>query len=173
LYWIKIIVAKLILGSYYNYMAFDYGKPNHSRFGSLGDHKANILKKVLAEGKIKIFRDAADAVERTDIIVPNGKVVITKDYEAVARLSKFKKIDIYSSEDTLLDSLDIITDSSMIHSYKFYFHNSPVGRGFGDIAMCLIQSLIEGSADPRLLTGSSVDPEVVATIKDILSGKSV
>ncbi len=154
-------------------MAFDYGKPNSSRFGGIGDHKATILKKEMAEGRIKVYRDSRDSVERTEITVPDGKVVITKDYEEVARLSKFKKIDIYSAEDTLLDSLDIITDSSMIHSYKFYFHNTPVGRGFGDMAMCLVQSLVEGSADPRLLQGSSVDPEVIEVIQKVLKGKSV
>lgn len=161
------------MGSYHIYMAFDYGKPNSSRFGSLGDHKATILKKVLAEGRIKIYRDSRDSVERTEISVPDGKVVILKDYEEVARLSKFKKIDIYSSEDTLLDTLDVITDSSMIHSYKFYFHNSPIGRGNGDIAMCLVQSLVEGSADPRLLAGSSVDPQVIEVIQKVLKGKSI
>ncbi len=154
-------------------MAFNYGKPNSSRFGSLGDHRATILKKEMAEGRIKIFRDSRDSVERTEISVSDGKVVITKDYEQVARLSKFKKIDIYSTEDTPLDSLDIITDSSMIHSYKFYFHNSPIGRGYGDLAMCLIQSLVEGSADPRLLAGSSVDPQVLEVIQKVLKGKSV
>ncbi len=168
-----LILAKSILESYHIHMAFDYGKPNSSRFGGLGDHRATILKKVMAEGKIKIYRDSRDSVERTEISVPDGKVVILKDYEEVARLSKFKKIDIYSSEDTLLDTLDIITDSSMIHSYKFYFHNSPIGRGNGDIAMCLVQTLIEGSADPRLLAGSAIDPQVVEIIQKVLKGKSV
>ncbi|HUQ84713.1 MAG TPA: hypothetical protein VM077_00160 [Candidatus Limnocylindrales bacterium] len=154
-------------------MAFDYRNPNSKRFGSAGDHKATILKKVMADGKIKVYRDSQDSVERTEISVNDGKIVITKDYEAVARLSKFKKIDVYSNQDTLLDSIDIITDSSMIHSYKFYYHNSPVGRGYGEIAMCLTQSCLEGSVDPRLLAGSAIDPQVIETIQNILKGKSI
>ncbi|HVF68987.1 MAG TPA: hypothetical protein VNA13_00295 [Xanthomonadales bacterium] len=170
---IHYALAKMPASGYHNFMAFDYRNPNSKRFGSLGDHKATILKKEMADGQIKVYRDSRDSVERTEITVPDGKVIITKDYEEVARLSKFKKIDIYSNEDTHLDSIDIITDSSMIHSYKFYFHNSAIGRGYGDIALCLMQGFQEGTVDPRLLTGSTVDPEVIETIQKILKGKSV
>ena len=154
-------------------MAFDYGKPNSSRFGSLGDHRATILKKVLSEGKIKVFRDPTDAVEKTEITLDKGKIVIHKDYEQVARLSKFKRIDIYSQDDTLLDSIDIVTEESIIHSYTFYFHKSPIGRGNGNLDECIISAFAEGSIDPRYLQGSSVDQEVITTIKKILEEKRI
>jgi hypothetical protein len=141
-------------------------------YGTIGDHKANILKKVLAEGKIKVYADTAGNVERTDIITPDGKVSITKDYEQVVRLSKFKRIDIYSSEDSLLESLDIVVDNSLIHSYIFYYRQSMIGRGQGDIAAFLANSLLGEGIDPRLISGSSIDPEVMTTIQNILKGKS-
>jgi hypothetical protein len=140
-------------------------------YTKIGDHKATILKKVLADGRIKVYRDAVDAVEKTEISLPEGKVIINKDYEKVARLSRFKKIDIYSNEDTLLESIDIETEESMVHSYRFYLRSSPIGRGFGDIATCIANAFVEGSLDPRYLQGSSVDEEVITTIKSILTGK--
>lgn len=142
-------------------------------YGKLGDHRATILKKVMAEGAIKFYSDPTGSVERVDILLPEGKVAITKDYEKVARLSKYKKIDIYSNEDTLLDTIDIINENSMVHTYMFYYRRSPLGRGNGDVAPVIIESLIPGTVDPRLLSGSSVDPAVIETIQKILQGKNV
>jgi hypothetical protein len=154
-------------------MTFNDAKLNSGKFGGLGDHKANILKKVLSEGAVKVYSDPSGAVERTDISLGSGKVVITKDFEKVARLSKYKKIDIYSNEDTLLDTIDIINENSMIHTYIFYYRRSPLGRGYGDIGSFIIQSLMPGTLDPRLVSGSSVDPAVIDSIKKIMAGKSV
>lgn len=141
--------------------------------GSLGDHTATILKKVLLDGKVKVFRNPTDTVEKTVITLVNGKIVIHKDFEQIARLSKFKSIDIYSSDETLLDSIDIITEESIIHSYTFYIDRSPIGRGHGDIDECIVNAFVEGSIDPRFLQGSSVDGEVITTIRNVLEGKRI
>lgn len=154
-------------------MAFDSSKPNSAPFGSTVVHKATILKKVMGNGAIKVFTDSKGASERIEIVLTEGKVVINKDYELVSSMAHFKTIELYSSEDVLKDSIDIISQDSRIHVFTFYFHNSPIGRGNGDIGLSIAEAFVTGSVDPRYLAGASVDPEVIETIQNILKGKSV
>lgn len=154
-------------------MAFDPLHPNPKRFGSIGEHKATILKKVMGGGMIKVFTDPIGAAEKIEIELTDGKVVIIKDYEVTPNRAHFKKIDLYSNEDTLLDTIDIVSEDLQIHVFTFYFHKSPIGKGSGDIGLVIAESLIGGSVDPRYIAAAEVDPEVINTIQTVLKGKTI
>jgi hypothetical protein len=152
-------------------MNFDPSNPSNR--GSLGEHKATILKKIIADGNVKIYTDPQGVVEKTDISIPEGKIVVIKDYEVTARLAKYKKIDVYSNTEQKLDTVDIISENSMMHTYTFYFHGNAIGKGSGDLGTALASGFFPDAVDPRLLAGSAVDPEVIKVIKDVLQEKRI
>jgi hypothetical protein len=88
--------------------------------------------------------------------------------------SRYKKIEIFSLDEESLGTLDIITDLQLLHpTFRFYLGTSPLGRGSGDIGMFIAGKLLGDFADPRLIAGSSVDPEVMQTIEKMIERKTL
>ena len=154
-------------------MAFD------SHLGGLGDshsgHPAIILKHTLHDGNIKIFEDAKGIAERTEIIIPEGKVVVYKDYEVSEKLAMYKKIDIFSVEDELRGTIDIMPHdrTSPYPAYRFFYEKAEIGGGKGDIALFIGQNFLGENLDSRSGIGTTVDEEVISTIKRVLQTKSI
>ncbi|MEK7571086.1 MAG: hypothetical protein AAB553_02320 [Patescibacteria group bacterium] len=153
-----------------------------SRFGGIAQHhdeKRYVLKKMEAEGKIKFYDDEKKETGKVEIIAEKGKVVFYKDYlpspAGVGFLERIKKIDIFSSDDELRDTLFVITDDkTMMHPiYQFSQGNMVLGRGKGDIVMAIAYHLLGDVIDSRFILGSAVDEEVLTTIKKLIEGKTI
>lgn len=150
-----------------------------SHFGSLGDrnssHPAVILKRTLYEGNVKIYEDAKGIAERCEISLPEGKIVVYKDYEVSEKLAKYKRIDILSLEDNLKGTIDIIPRdrTSPRPGYRFFYERSEIGSGSGDIAIYIAQKFLGESLGSRSAIGTEVDEEVISTIKSVLQSKAI
>lgn len=148
-----------------------------SHFGTLGDrnskHPAIILKRTMMDGSVRVYEDSTGGAERTDIIVPEGKVVVHKDYELLVTLAQFKKIVVLSKDDEVKGSIDVIARdrTSPKPVYRFFYNRSEIGGGYGDIGMFLAHKLLGGVMDARTGVGTTVDDEVISTIKEILQSK--
>jgi hypothetical protein len=160
-------------------MAFDGSKPRSSHFGGLGDrhsdHEANILKRTLLDGQVKLFEDSTGFAERMEIFLPKGKVVIYKDFEAAEALAKYKKIVILSEDGISKGTIELIPRDRKNPNpvYRCFIDRVEIGSGYGDISFYVAHQLLGGSIDPRSGVGTSVDPEVIATIKQIIGSRTV
>ena len=152
--------------------------PIHSsHFGGLGDRRSShptiILKRTYMDGNIKIFVDSTGGAEKTEILVPEGKVVVYKDFEITPVLSKYKKIQILTVDDELHGSMDLIARdrNSPVPVYRVFFERSELGSANGDIGMLIAHKLLGGSMDASAGIGSSIDDEIINTIKRVLHSK--
>jgi len=135
-------------------------------------HSATFLKRNVLDGKIRVFEDEKGGAERAEILIPEGKVVIIKDYEEAPQFAKYQRVDCYSLRDELLGTLTIIQDNRFLKDYRFYDGNMPLGRGNGDIVAAIAQKLLgEEVMDPRYVAGSTIDAVVVETIKHMFPRK--
>ncbi len=143
-----------------------------SHSGKLSEHPMVILKKVLNDGDYKVFQDKTGHAERIEIVVPEGKIVIIKDYEQVPTLAHYKKVDVFGKNDESLGSLEIFFEDRTMKNgtLRFFENKSQIGTGHGDIGIAIASQLLTLSLDPRLVSDSSIDPEVIASIKRMLQG---
>jgi hypothetical protein len=136
-------------------------------------HKATILKKVLNNGAYKIYADITGHVQRTEISLPEGKVIIIKDYEKVPAFAHYRSLTVLSSQDISLGSLSIVPEDRKLpnSSLRFYDGNTQIGSGSGDIGLAIADKLLGIEADPRRTAMSSVDPDIITSITNFLKGK--
>lgn len=136
-------------------------------------HKATILKNSLNNGAYKVYQDPSGHVQRTEIIVPEGKIVIIKDYDKVPVFSHYRSLTVYSSGDVSLGSLGIVPEDRRIPDsmLRFYNGNMQIGSGRGDIGVAIASNLLNLEVDPRKAATSKVDPDVIAAITEFLKGK--
>jgi hypothetical protein len=148
-----------------------YGGP------SLGDshqgHNATLLRQRLEDGKVKVFTDPKGVSERTEIQMPNGLVVVYKDYSFSRTLAHYKSIEILDMEKQPLGTIELEPANRLVtHTdYRFFYEKSEIGRGNGDVGLFLAQKLVSKSIQPRSGKGTGVDDEVVTTILSILNSK--
>ena len=160
-------------------MSFDPKFQHSSRFGGLGDrgsHTANILKRTMLDGQMKVFEDESKMLEKTEILAKQGNVVLNTKYITVGGAGRLEDIEIYSLENELRGKIDVITDhQTQLHPiYRFSQGGAVLGQGTGDVAMFIAAKVLgEEGIDPRYLTGSSVDDEVINTITKLLQGKTL
>ncbi len=165
-------------------MVFDINDPNPSSEQSISHlaslsgqhlaHPAIILKRTLYDGNVKIFEDAKGIAQRTEILVSEGKIVVYKDYEVSEKLAKYKKIDVFSIEDELRGTIDIIARdrTSPNPSYRFFYEGGEIGAGSGDLALFIAQKFLGENIASRSGIGTYLDEEVILTIKKIFQNKS-
>jgi len=160
-------------------MAFDQKVGYSSRFGGLGDKAhgtANILKRTMLNGQMKVYEDETKKLERTEILAKEGTLNFHTEYLTVGSIARLKSIEIISLDNEPLGTVEVITDSqTQLHPiYRFSYHGGPIGRGTGDVAMFIAQKLLgDAEIDPRYTLGSSVDPEVVDIITKLLQRKTI
>lgn len=160
-------------------MSFDPNKFSSSRFGGLGDrgsHTANILKRTLMDGRVKVYEDETKKLEKTEILADKGTIAFNVEYVVVGGTPRLKSIDIFSLDNEPLGTLDVITDSqTQLHPiYRFSYGGNQLGQGTGDVASFIAQKILGAdNLDPRYLTGSSVDEEVITTITKLLERKTL
>jgi hypothetical protein len=136
-------------------------------------HPATILKKVDNNGALKVYTDISGHVQRTDIAVPGGRVIVIKDYETVPAYSHYKVVTILSPQDITLGTLSISPEDRKrpTSMSRFFDGNEMIGTGTGDIGMAIAHELLGVSADSLQGAHSSVDPNVITAIKAFLQGK--
>jgi hypothetical protein len=148
-----------------------YGGP------SMGDshqgHNATLLRHRLEDGKVKVYTDSKGVSERTEIQMPNGLVIVYKDYGFSRMLAHYKTIEILDMEKQPLGTIELQPTNRLIaHTdYRFFYERSEIGRGSGDIGLLLAQELVSHTIQPRSGKGTGVDGEIVTTIKNILNSK--
>ncbi len=148
-----------------------------SHFGGLGDHRSShpaiILKRTFMDGNIKVFVDSTGGAEKTEILVPEGKVVVYKDFEITPEMSRYKKIDILTIEDELHGTMDLIVRdrTNPRPVYRVFFERGELGSANGDIGMLIAHKLLGGNIDTSAAIGSSIDDEVIDTLKRVLHSK--
>lgn len=147
------------------------GKP------SLGDvhtgHSANLLRMRLEDGKVKVYTDSKGVAERDEIQVPEGLVVVYKDFGFSRSLAHYKKIEILDMDMQLRGTIELTPTNRLVaHTdYSFFYEHSMIGKGKGDIGLLIAQKLVSHAIQPRSGQGSGVDDEIITTIKSILSSK--
>lgn len=136
-------------------------------------HPATILTTVQNNGVYKLYTDVSGHVERTEITLPEGRVLIIKDYEKLAALSHYRRVTILSPQDITLGTLSIVPEDRKRPSStsRFFDGNTLVGTGNGNIGIAIASQLTTISVDPMKLSRSSVDPNVITSIKGFLQGK--
>lgn len=136
-------------------------------------HKATILKKALDNGAYKLYQDVTGYVKRTEISLPEGKVILIKDYDEVPALAHYRTIAVLSPEEITLGSLSIVPEDRKLpnSSMRFYDGNTQIGSGSGDVGEAVANKLLNIVVDPRKISSSSVDPAVIASITSFLTGK--
>lgn len=160
------------------YTAYVSFPPNRPYFptgaGKYGLHQVNILRHILADGKVKVFQDEKGAAERVEIETPKGMVIVYKEYRQAASLSRYTKVEVTSLDNEPVGTIDIVTDvANLLHPVsKFFIGTSMLGQGTGDVAMYVASKFISDVAlDTRYIVGSSVDQEVIETIQKMLDRK--
>lgn len=136
-------------------------------------HRAVILKRSFEDGKVKVFEDGRGLAERTEMIVDEGKIMVYKDYDYQGGLSRYKRIDIYNINEELVGSIKLYPkDKLNPHPiYRFFYEQSEIGLGNGDIALFIAQALVARNIQSRSGAGTSLDGEIITTIKQILDTK--
>jgi len=136
-------------------------------------HPATILKKVENNGALKVYTDISGHVQRTDIAVPEGRVIIIKDYETVPIYSHYRIVTVLSPQDITLGTLSISPeDRKRPNSMSRFFNGSEmIGTGTGDIGMAIAHELLGVSEGSLQGMRSSIDPNVITSIKAFLQGK--
>lgn len=149
-------------------MDFSKGKGS---FLQKHEHTAHILSYASDDGAIKTFKDETGHAERTEVSLPEGKVIIVKDYENVPTLAHYKKVIVTSSNDDPLGEISIFPEDRMGTSrlVRFFDGTSQIGRGTGNVGMAIAHQLLHMADDPR--EGASVDPEIISSIKALFRGK--
>ena len=136
-------------------------------------HPFIILKRSLENGALKVFQDHTGHAERTEINLPDGKVVVIKDYEQVPVLAHYKRIVVESTEGTPLGTLEVFPQdkSMMTRAVRIFQGTYQIGVGTGNIGMAIARQLMILSEDPRLGSDSSIDAEVIRVIKELLTSR--
>lgn len=145
-------------------------KPTEEAFKG---HPATILKKMDKNGALKVFTDTSGHVQRTDIAVPGGRVIVIKDYDTLPIYSHYKIVTVLSPQDLTLGTLTISPEDRRrpTSMSRFFDGNDMIGTGTGDIGIAIAHELIGVTADSLHGIHSSVDPTVITTIKAFLQGK--
>jgi len=145
-------------------------KPTEDAFKG---HQATILKKMDNNGALKVFTDTSGHVQRTDIAVPGGRVIVIKDYDTVPIYSHDKIVTVLSPQDITLGTLTIsLEDRKRPTSMsRFFDGNDMIGTGTGDIGMAIAHELLGVTADSLQGAHSTVDANVITAIKAFLQGK--
>jgi|SRR6185437_5734028 len=136
-------------------------------------HPATILKTVQNNGAFKVFTDITGYVQRTEVTVPEGKIIILKDYENTPAFAHYKVVTVLSPQELTLGTLTIVPEDRKRpnSASRFFEGNDLIGTGSGDIGIAIASQLISISVDPRQLSRSTVDPNVITSIKAFLQGK--
>lgn len=160
------------------YKKIDPTKPfgDRSRFSSPDSHplEAHILDRAMNDGYVRIYHDETKTVWRTEISVKEGFVNIYKVKDSIADKFRYKKIDISTPTNELLDTIDIVTENVMVYpTHRFVYRRMPLGKGNGDIETAIINQLLDTAEDPRFSGKYELDQPIMEAIKNILAGKSV
>lgn len=141
--------------------------------GETGGHKATILKNSLNNGAYKVYQDPSGRVQRTEIIVPEGKIIIIKDYDKIPVFSHYRSLTVLSPDDVTLGTLSIVPEDRRLPDsmLRFFTGNMQIGSGRGDIGAAIASKLINLETDPRKAATSNVDPDIITAITDFLKGK--
>ena len=134
-------------------------------------HPATILKNVSNDGAFKLYIEANGHAQRAEITLPEGRVIIIKDYEELPAYAHYKSVMVLSPQDAILGSLNIVPEdrkrpSSM--SQFFDGNNTIIGTGSGDIGMAIASQLFNLPSDPRQSSTTFVDSAVISSIKTML-----
>ena len=135
------------------------------------NHPFIIQKSSLENGAVKVFQDHTGHAEKTEIDLPKGKVVVIKDYDEVPALAHYKRIVVFSKENTPLGTLEVFPQNKdmMNGPVRIFEGTAQIGVGYGSIGMAIARQLMTFSEDPRFGTGSSIDSEVIEVIKELLN----
>lgn len=136
-------------------------------------HKATILKNSLNNGAYKVYQDPSGHVQRTEILVPGGKILIIKDYDKIPVFSHYRSLTVLSPDDVTRGTLSIVPEDRRIPNgmLRFYNGNMQIGSGTGDIGAAIAGKLLNFEADPRKLATAKVDDDIIAAITDFLKDK--
>jgi hypothetical protein len=145
-----------------------------SSSGESKGHPATILKTVQNNGAFKVYTDVTGHVQRTEIAVPEGRIIIIKDYETMPVLSHYRAVTVLSPQEVTLGALSIVPEDRKRpnSTSRFFDGNNLIGTGTGDIGIAIAMQLISISVDQRLVDRSSIDLNVITSIKAFLQGKS-
>ena len=73
--------------------------------------KQRYLKNSLNNGAYKVYQDPSGHVQRTEITVPEGKIIIIKDYDKIPMfLLIIEPLTVLSPEEITLGSLSIVPE---------------------------------------------------------------
>lgn len=151
------------------------GSTYSSRSG-MGHRDASILKQVMADGAYKVFQDTAGEYQKIEILLKNGKsIVLEKEISKATMRERYKTLQILSADNAELASMELIALDHITSNpgYQFFYSHTVLGKGKGDIGLYLAHEFLEElSMDERFLAGSSVDPEVVKTIREVVERKN-
>ena len=148
---------------------------SYNSTSGMAHHEANILKQVLADGAYKVFQDTPGEYQRIEILLKDGKtIVLHKEISTKTRLERFKKLEIFSADNQLLDEMELIAEDhlSMNPTYRFFYQHTTLGTGKGEIGLYLAYKLLDLQMDMRYISGSYVDEDVLKTIKEATSSKN-
>jgi hypothetical protein len=133
-----------------------------------GGHRAIILKHLFEDGngKVKIYED-------TKGLARQGKILIFKDTDIPGGTVRYKKIEVYSVGEELLGAINMYPkDKFSPHPvYRFFYDQTEIGSGNGDIALFVAHEIVSRTIQARSGAGTSIDGEIITTIKQILQIK--
>ncbi len=145
-----------------------------SSTGESKGHPASILKTVQNNGAFKVYTDVTGHVQRTEVTLPEGRIIVIKDYETMPALSHYRTITVLSPKEVTLGSISIVPEDRKRpnSTSRFFDGNNLIGTGTGDIGVAIAMQLINISIDQRTASLASIDPNVITSIKTFLQGKS-
>lgn len=143
---------------------------------------ANIFVRSFFDGQVKIYKSEDGTAERTDVLSKSGIVRIYKEVDKEKQLVRFKRIQVLSSDEEPLGDITLLSlyEGQMVHPrYQFQFGISKLGNGQGEIDMFIAQRVLsaeqdaDSGIDPRHVSGSTIDDQVIETILKLLQRKTV
>jgi hypothetical protein len=153
-------------------------------FGSIGiRHNPSYLRRTIMNGLIKIYDEGKayneyekrnHGAERMEIIIPEGKICILKDYQRDPKELRYKGIECYNNAGDLLDSISIIQEPMITYTpnVRFYYGRATLGRGSGDIGIYIAAKMLGDQAfDPRYSAGSHCDEDLITQLMRIYHRK--
>ena len=133
-------------------------------------HPATTIKTLLNDGAYKLYTDGSGYAQMAEITLPQGRVLVIKDYEELAAFAHYKSVMVLSPDDNILGSLNVVPeDRKRPHSTsRFFYGNELIGTGTGDIGMIIASQLLNIPLDPRQAPHTTIDPSVITSIKNFL-----
>lgn len=158
-------------------MSFDPTNPNpyKPKFGFPRPASVpNILKQQFNDGRVRVYGDVKHEAEKVEIRLDNATINIYKELSHSIGKLICKKMEIYSMDNELRETIDIFSENiQTVHvSYRFYLRQMQIGRGSGDVDLYIAHKLLSQDI-PSIPVDATLDPEVIETIQKIIAGKTI